>query len=336
MPLMNAVARPALAPLKTPASGGRVSLDAKLRPIGAVASADRASASDPSRGCVTLKTVAAATAVGLCLSLTAARGAVRRPPRSWARLGPEAPRMLAFHHRGRRRPRRHRRRTAPTCANGETQRPWSLPGQLMMIPSARRDPHRLLPQGRAQERPLGRSPTRGGILFPDGNTWSRHPVTDGDGAKTRLTRADGDELSSCRASLLFVDDFSSSQFRNRRARPAEHPLLKSPTRSPRRRAMTESALRPMRDRVGARAVAREEHLAGSISDHLSSPFSRYTLSLRPSRCLTCLARVHAQQVTFPTSRRLEPAASREDPCARSARTLPSRPDRRRCTATSSR
>ena len=175
MPLMNAVARPALAPLKTPASGGRVSLDAKLRPIGAVASADRASASDPSaRGCVTLKTVAAATAVGLCLSLAAARGAEAAPSAFVGEYSdPKHPGCL-------------RSITgdgdvldvtgtdgSPGCANGETQRPWSLKGELVKIPSKRDE---ILidfsPKG-GPKNLLGKLTPEGGILFPDGNTWSK-------------------------------------------------------------------------------------------------------------------------------------------------------------------
>ena len=58
-------------------------------------------------------------------------------------------------------------------ANGEPQRPWSLKGEIVKVPSKQDE---ILidfsPKG-GPKNLLGKLTPEGGILFPDGNTWSK-------------------------------------------------------------------------------------------------------------------------------------------------------------------
>ena len=61
----------------------------------------------------------------------------------------------------------------PGCANGEKQKPWSLKGEVVKIPS--KEAEILIdfsPKG-GPKNLLGKLTPEGGILFPDGNTWSK-------------------------------------------------------------------------------------------------------------------------------------------------------------------
>lgn len=171
MPLMNAIARPGLTPTRVPSSG-RININAK-RPIGPVVAG--ASKSDGcSSSSVTFKSIAAATAVGALLTLATAGGAHAAPsPFVGEFSDPKHPGCLrsisgdgaVLDVKG--------TDGTPGCTNGELQKPWSLKGEVVKIPS--KDPELLIdfsPKG-GPKNLLGKLTSEGGILFPDGNTWSK-------------------------------------------------------------------------------------------------------------------------------------------------------------------
>ena len=171
MALMNAVARPGLTSLKPPTSSGRINLNSRARPIGAVASA---SGDAPETRSVTVRAIAAATAVGLCLSLATAGGARAAPSAFVGEYAdPKHPGCLrsisgegaVLDVKG--------TDGTPGCANGEPPRPWSLTWEIVKVPSKQDE---ILidfsPKG-GPKNLLGKLTPEGGILFPDGNTWSK-------------------------------------------------------------------------------------------------------------------------------------------------------------------
>ena len=161
MPLMNAVARSGMTPTRVPSSG-RINIHSK-RPIGPVVAG--ASKSDSSSSSVvTFKSIAAATAVGALLTLATAGGARAAPsPFVGEFSDPKHPGYLrSISGDG-----------TPGCMNGEKQKPWSLTGEVVKVPS--KAPEILIdfsPKG-GPKNLLGKLTEEGGILFPDGNTWSK-------------------------------------------------------------------------------------------------------------------------------------------------------------------
>jgi hypothetical protein len=171
MPLMNAVARSGMTPTRVPSSG-RINIYSK-RPIGPVVAG--ASKSDSSSSSVvTFKSIAAATAVGALLTLATAGGARAAPsPFVGEFSDPKHPGCLrsisgdgaVLEVQG--------TDGTPGCMNGEKQKPWSLTGEVVKVPS--KAPEILIdfsPKG-GPKNLLGKLTEEGGILFPDGNTWSK-------------------------------------------------------------------------------------------------------------------------------------------------------------------
>jgi len=170
MPLMNAIARPGLTPTRVPSSG-RININSK-RSIGPVAAL--ASSNDNCTSSVTFKSIAAATAVGALLTLATAGGASAAPsafvgeyadpkhPGCLRSISGEGSVLDVTGTDG-----------TPGCANGEKQKPWSLKGEVVKIPS--KEAEILIdfsPKG-GPKNLLGKLTPEGGILFPDGNTWSK-------------------------------------------------------------------------------------------------------------------------------------------------------------------
>ena len=170
MPLMNAIARPGLTPTRVPSSG-RININSK-RSIGPVAAL--ASSNDNCTSSVTFKSIAAATAVGALLTLATAGGASAAPsafvgeyadpkhPGCLRSISGEGSVLDVTGTDG-----------TPGCANGEKQKPWSLKGEIVKIPS--KETEILIdfsPKG-GPKNLLGKLTPEGGILFPDGNTWSK-------------------------------------------------------------------------------------------------------------------------------------------------------------------
>lgn len=188
MPLMSGVFRPSLAPaaLKSTAAAGSASKRAMPAVLAREKKQKHATRSSESEGggagavtatslqSVALKSIAAAAAVGLCVSLAVPAVAVAGA--SSVFVGEFADPK----HPGCRRTIQGSGAVldvlgtdgTPGCANGERQRPWSLKGDIVKVPSKQDE---ILidfsPKG-GPKNLLGKW-TGTGILFPDGNEWKK-------------------------------------------------------------------------------------------------------------------------------------------------------------------